>query len=298
MPAEVDTMVSVREVPWHGLGKIVSEQLTAADCIREAGLPWKVIREPLQIARTGAEVPKRFANVREDNGEVLGIVGSTYTILQNEDAFGFADSLVDDGSAKYETAGSLRGGKTIWLMMNLPTSVTIAGVDEVKVYLALRNSHEGSSQGTVMITPVRIVCQNTLNLALGSARRSWSFRHTGDLEGKLAEARQALGLTFEYLEEFETVSNHLAEERCSDDAFERIVEQLTDVERHAAGMIATFQESPNLEHVRNTKWAALNAVGEYWEHGRDTRSQEKVLRDTLSGGIMRQRDKALALLTS
>lgn len=300
MPAVVETMFSARERPWHGLGTIVEEQLTAADALRESGLDWKVEKHPIFVeGESGSyvEVPGKYANRRDSDGRVLGVVGEQYQILQNEDAFSFADALVDSGDAKYETAGSLRDGRRVWLMMTLPEGVKVAG-DDIDIFIALANSHDGSQAVTVMATPIRVVCQNTLNLAIGQAKRTWSVRHTASMDGRLDEARRALELTFDYAEEFAKVGEELAAEKISDGRFERIVEELTDVEKHAEGILATYQTSPNLEDIRGTKWGALNAVGEYFDWGRNTRSQEARLKSSLTGTSRRMRDEAYTLLTA
>jgi phage/plasmid-like protein (TIGR03299 family) len=293
-------MMSVRQVPWHGVGTIVEEQLTAADALREAGLDWSVTKVPVftQIGTEYVEVPGKYATVREDSGDALGIVGEPYTVIQNEEAFAFADGLVDSGDAKYETAGSLRGGRQVWMMMAMPEGVTVAGDEEIELYLALTNSHDGSSAVRAMATPVRIVCKNTLNFALQRAQRTWSVRHVGGLQGRLDEARRALDLTFEYIEEFKDVANGLASEKFSDMEFEQLVAQLTESETEREGLIEAYRTSDNIDNVRHTKWGAVNAIGEYADWLRPIRTDEARFRNSMAGNGRKMRDKALALVTA
>lgn len=295
MPAAVETMVSVRQVPWHGLGEVVEDQLTAAEALKKSGLDWEVEKRPIRIV-DGRQIPDRFATVRTSDNSPLGIVGKRYTVLQNEAAFEFADSLVDDGSAKYETAGSLRGGSTIFLSMRIPEGIKVAGDDPIDLYLMLRNSHDGSSQATVSITPVRVVCMNTLNLALRNAKRTWGTRHSGSMEGRIEEARRALELTFEYVDGFKELVDELTAKKISNRKFEDIVKELTDVEAHAEGILEVYRNAENLNEIRGTAWGGVNAVGEYFDHGRNFRSDEAKFKSSINGRARRMRDEAQKLL--
>lgn len=299
MPADVESMFSVREVPWHGFGTIVEEQLTAEEALKASGLDWTVEKSPVYV-KTGeryTKVPRKFLNVRSTDQKVLGAVGGAYTVLQNEDAFAFADGLVDSGEAKYETAGSLKGGQKVWVMMTIPSGIQIAGED-VDLYLALQNSHDGKSAVTVMVTPVRVVCTNTLNLALERAQRTWSVRHVGDLDGRIAEARRALDLTFSYVEEFKTVGEQLAASPFSPREFARLVQQLEPNEKSQDLMIEAYQESPNLANIRETKWGALNSIGEYADWIRPQRSPEARYKNATTGVGRKMRDAAMEILTA
>lgn len=303
MPAAVETMFSGnRMTPWHREGTVLDGVLTAAEALQASGLDWEVEKRPLYVRAADdgyVEVPRKYATVRTSDGSALGVVGEQYEVLQNEDAFAFADGLVDDGDAKYETAGSLKGGRAVWMLMNVPKGVNIEAEGEATdLYLALSNSHDGTSAITAMVTPVRIVCANTLNLALNGAPRKWTVRHVGTLESKMHAARESLGLTFEYADELGRLATELANQKISDNAFERIVADLTDVEKTAEGIIETYRTSPNLANIRGTKWGAVNAVGEFMEHGKTHRSEEARLLSTYGGAARQMRDKALELITA
>jgi phage/plasmid-like protein (TIGR03299 family) len=208
-----DHMFSVRAMPWHGLGAVLDEYPHSIDeALEKAGLGWKVTHGDVLVVRTpewtndfGTEhaaelIPaKGFkANLREDTGEVLGIVSNEYEVVENRDAFRFLDALIGS-DLHFETAGSLWGGRRVWCLARLPEYIELGGDCSANIYVA--NSHDGSMAVTAAVTPIRIVCANTLGAALRQAeygpgaQRTFRFRHTGNLQTKFAEARQVLGMT-------------------------------------------------------------------------------------------------------
>ena len=191
MPANVETMFSVRETPWHGLGRIMMDAPASREALELAGLDWQVESRNI-YSGTGAMIPGYRANVRSTDDAVLGVVSDRYRIVQNEEAFQFTDDLLGEG-VTYETAGSLQGGKKVWMLARLPRKYLIAG-DQVEPYLVIFNSHDGSSGVKVAMTPIRVVCQNTLNLALNTAKRSWTARHTENVLLRVQDARETLQL--------------------------------------------------------------------------------------------------------
>lgn len=181
MAANVESMFYVRQAPWHGLGVRVEAAPSSEEALRLSGLDWQVVQQP--IMTTGdIPIPGYKANLRDTDHQVLGVVTDRYRVVQNAEAFAFTDALLGEG-VKYETAGSLQNGRKIWLLAKLPDKYIIEG-DQVEPYLVFSNSHDGSGSIKVAMTPVRVVCQNTLNLALASAKRVWSMRigwNTGKL---------------------------------------------------------------------------------------------------------------------
>lgn len=302
MPAEVESMFSAREVPWHRVGTITEDALTAREAIVAGGLDWTVEKRPIYI-RVGAEFHKvedRFATVRNSDDKYLGTVAETYVPFQNVDAFTFADNLVDSGEAKYETAGSLRGGRWVWLTMKLPKEIRIGGEDAHELYLLVNSSHDGSKAITASVTPIRVVCMNTLNLALREAQQRWSVRHVSTAGQRLQEAREALKLTFDYADQFEAVGNELIARPFTENEMSQMLEKLIPNTPKAEGVRATIQalfvESPTLENVRGTQWAALNAVGEYFDWVRGPRTAESQLMGSLYGVGPKFRNKTLDML--
>jgi phage/plasmid-like protein (TIGR03299 family) len=155
---------------------------------------------------------------------VLGIVGERYRIVQNHEAFGFIDQLL--GSAiNFETAGSLHGGRRVWVLATLPEHVEVGG-DPIRPYLLLMNSHDGSTAVVAATTPVRVVCQNTLNWGLQNARQKFSIRHTEAVTQRVHEARRVLELSINYYEQFKRLGDELASEPCSERQLQAVLEEL------------------------------------------------------------------------
>lgn len=197
MAVNAETMFSTREKPWHGLGTVVMEAPTSADAFRVAWLDWNVVQEPVYTDRK-EPVEGYRANVRDFDRKVLGVVSDRYRVVQNTDVFSFTDELLGKG-VRYETAGSLQEGRKVWLLARLPREYIIAG-ERISPYLVFSNTHDGSGSVKVAITLVRVVCNNTLNLALNTAKRSFSMIHTGNIQDKIQEARDTLFMAEEYMD--------------------------------------------------------------------------------------------------
>lgn len=274
MPAEVETMMYVREKPWHGLGRRVEEAPTAQDAIRLAGLDWQVESEPIYDGN-GDLIRGYSMNVRSSDKKILGIVGNRYSVIQNKEAFEFTNSLVQNDQIVYETAGSLRGGRQIWLLARMP-DVQLAG-DKTEPYICFTNTHDGSGAVRCCMTPVRVVCNNTLNLALNGAARSWSAVHRGRIMQRLDEARNTLKLADEYLVKLEEKADELANSKMSEGEMCEVLDILipddeNDTPRRKENvqtmrdriMICTL--SPDLLKFANTKWGFINAIADYAGH--------------------------------
>lgn len=273
MPANVETMMYVREKPWHSLGVEVTEAPASADALRFAGLDWQVRQEPVFNARGGV-VKGYKANIRGSDGSVLGIVGDRYKVVQNADAFRFTDDLIG-GDVRYETAGSLREGRQIWLLARMPER-KVAG-DDVTPYLCFTNTHDGSSGLKVCMTPIRVVCNNTLNLALASAKRVWSMRHTESIHGRLEEARDCLFLAGEYMDGLAGYANVATHTILRDRDIQAILDELFPItedmgerERNTAekcrNQFMACYFAPDIAKFRGTAWGAINAVSDMATH--------------------------------
>ncbi len=289
MAANIDTMVSGKGIkPWHGLGVIVDGLMTAADCLKRAGLDWEVTKEALQT-KGGIIVPNAFAVKRSDNNGILGVVGNQYTALQNKDAFSYMDAITQDhGSAKYETAGALGGGERVWLQVSVEGDICIKGKggkdsgDTLQRYILMANSHDGSSPLLIATTIVRVVCQNTLTAAIKSASDMFKVRHTKSIGGKVADAREALGIINASYVELEAKLQKLATIKVSDKAFEGYIASLgfdVDAEKgKGKGAVDQLKAlyggegmGSQLESAKGNAWGALNAVTQFVDHERSTR---------------------------
>lgn len=273
MPALVESMMYVREKPWHGLGTQVEEAPTSADALRMAGLDWNVVQHNIQVCG-GTKINHYKANIRDSDGSVLGVVSDRYKIVQNAEAFEFTNSLIG-GEVRYETAGSLNGGRKIWLLARLPETEIVG--DKTEPYLCFTNAHDGSGAIRVCMTPIRVVCNNTLNLALGTARRAWSVRHTGDMQSKMHEAQACLEMASAYMDELGQTADRLANTTVPQDKLREILDEMfptnedsTDRERQNIQklkheyMVCYF--APDILRFRGTAWGAVNAMSDMISH--------------------------------
>lgn len=208
-------------VPWHGLGAALPGLATAEEMILAAKQDWKVECRRLSYQKGDGnfyEAPA-FATVRVDSEELLGVVGTRYTPVQNTSLFSFFDNLVEEKEAIYETAGSLHGGKKVWVLAKLPQEQVIwrnGQPDTTLQYILLCNSHDGSQSLRVYFTPVRVVCQNTLTASAGQASNRVSIRHTLTAEDRLKEAHKLMGFATKYYDEVSQVQEFLASQEIND----------------------------------------------------------------------------------
>ncbi len=219
MPANVETAMYNKVPAWHGLGTVVSEAPTSADALHLAGLDWNVLPEKVYL-KDGTEVPETVANIRDTDRSILGIVSDHYKIVQNVDAFSFVDALLENEVQKvtFESAGSLNHGKRVWILAHMPSRLILG--DEIVPYLVFTNSHDGSSAVMTAMTPIRVVCQNTLNIALQQAKRTWSIRHMGNIEGKKKDAAMTLGLAVSYMDKLEITAEEYQQKKVSKEMLE------------------------------------------------------------------------------
>lgn len=271
------------EKPWHGLGTELDGPATAADAIKAAGLDWDVDMAPIQTT-AGIEVPMGRAAIRRDTQGVLGLVGTQWTPIQNRECFGFLDGLVDDGGLRYHTAGALGRGERVWMLAKLPGDLRIEGTDDVsEKYLLLSNAHDGRSSLRVFFTPIRVVCQNTLNAAeRATQRQGVSIRHTGSVHDKIAEARRVLGFADRFYTRFGEDANRMAKVTLNTaqvrSYFEAVIPGPEDPEKSPRAQKSAQENWDALEHlfvngkgqdlpgVKRTLWAAYNAVTEWVDH--------------------------------
>lgn len=280
MAANVESMFYVRETPWHGLGTKVKEAPASRDALILAGLNWKVIQEPI-FTDTREQIEGYKVNIRDSDRKPLGVVTERYKVIQNEDAFAFTDELLGEG-VKYETAGSLQGGRKVWLLAHMPHEYIISG-ERISPYLLFSNTHDGSGAIKVALTPIRVVCQNTLNLALSSAKRCWSMIHTGDIRGKMQEARNTLFMAQTYMDELGKEFENLRMKKITDKQVMEYIEILLPMEDNSTpqqtknirklreDMKMRYFDAPDLQHVGNNAYRFVNAVSDFATHAEPLR---------------------------
>ena len=307
MSAQVETMFYTRETPWHGLGTKVEDAPGSKEALVAAGLDWKVIQKEI-CTKEGQPVEGYRANIRDRDQNILGVVSERYKVVQNEEAFSFTDQLLGEG-VTYETAGSLQDGRRTWILARLPQRYIISG-DEITPYLVFMNSHDGSGAINAAMTPIRVVCQNTLNPALSTAKRSWSTNHTGDIQGKLSDARNTLLYAERYMKELGKAIDQLNRIRLSD---QKVYEYINALFPLADGATETqkknllrlkdevrlrYFEAPDLQHVGKNAYRFVNAVSDFATHAQPLKRRmnyrESLFAKTVEGNAMI--DKAYELV--
>ena len=309
MAANVESMFYVRETPWHGLGTKVLEAPASKDALQLAGLNWRVLQEPIYTA-TEELIDGYKANVRDSDRKVLGVVTDRYRVIQNDEAFAFTDGLLGEG-VKYETAGSLQGGRKVWLLAHMPHEYIISG-ERISPYLLFSNTHDGSGAIKVALTPIRVVCQNTLNLALAGAKRSWSMIHTGDIKEKMQEAKDTLFLAEKYMDELGKEFEALRMKKLTDKQVMEYIEILLPIEdgstpqqeknmkRLREDMKIRYFDAPDLQEVGKNAYRFVNAVSDFATHAEPLRKtanyKENLFSRTVDGNPMI--DKAYQMVSA
>ena len=290
----VASFASFREPAWHGLGTVFSDEKTTSEMLAAANLNnWNVRLVDVEIPNTLTS-DKNYSYVVRTNPtdntqtDILGVVGERYHVLQNEDLFSFGDNILD-GGGRWETAGSIRGGRVVFgsLALERETVLDPNGVaDKVKTYLLINTSHDGSIAIQASITPVRVVCANTLNLALGSRRnkikQSFKIRHTQTANGKVAIAREALGLANVYMDAFDVMAKAMIEKEITAGQFNDIIlAAYPKPEKDSKGAVKKWENKVDVINdiytgqfngmIAGNAWGAFNALTERLDWHRNSR---------------------------
>lgn len=276
-------MMYTGEVPWHKLGTKLDQPATAREAIEAAGLNYRVDLKSLNT-EDGTAVAQRKGVVRTDSGTVLGVVGNSYVPVQNYQAFGFLDAVVAEGGLRYHTAGALGNGERIWMLAKLPSQIRVKGSEDiVDKFLLLSNTHDGTTALRVYFTPIRVVCQNTLNMAEGmSVGQGIAIMHKGDLHAKIQQAQRVLGLAERFYDDAEgmidILSHHTPTLEQLRSYFEALYPDPVDGDNARAkkvreNLARIFETGIGLDipEIKGTSWAAYNAVTEWVDHYRPAR---------------------------
>lgn len=282
------------EPAWHGLANVLFDKdahITTAEMLEAGKLNgWDVRLEDIPLPEGYRSSQSNQLVVRTnpfDQGtDVLAVVGDRYKVVQNEALFDFADGILD-GGAQWESAGSIKNGRVVFGSMVVPREFILdpkGANDKTVTYLLVHTSHDGSTAVQANITPVRVVCQNTLNMAIkGNTKQSFRIRHTATVDGKIDEARRVLGLTFAHMDSFEAIAKAMFETKVTDKQWDKLISELYPIEDSASKTAQTrhnqkvdtlqalWKVSPTNEAIKNTAWGALNALTEridYYRTGR------------------------------
>jgi phage/plasmid-like protein (TIGR03299 family) len=268
------------------LGKSVENAVTAEEAIKLADLDWEVRKVPMLLSdETFAPVPDAFAIKRVTDNKILGTVGNQYAPIQNRNQFNFFDCVIGKGQAKYETAGSLVGGKRVWILAKMPGQLVVGKDDVTEKYLLLSSSHDGSSPLYVFWTPIRVVCQNTLNMAMDKrAGRGIAIRHTASAELRMTEAEKVMDEANKHYAKFGDFAQHLAGKQYNVAQLKALVEELFPAKNDGeftkqagekrSSIIRLFETGKGVDNIRGTAWAALQAVAEYADHEMNVRKAD------------------------
>jgi phage/plasmid-like protein (TIGR03299 family) len=313
-------LMYVGAVPWHGLGQQLSTPPTAAEAIKMAKLDWRVAKKPMYAMSEGIwyEIPDRYAIIREDlwgseQCPIFATVSENYVPLQNDEAFSFFDGLIDRKVAAYETAGALGEGERVWVMAKLKESVSIAGKDEIQRYILLANGHNAATAVRVILTPVRVVCQNTLSCALQRAKTEFRIHHGPDMHRKLEAASEQLNAILSQYdvlaERFEEMAKHPMLRGDLDKYLDlvfplppqgRLLKRsyeaaIAEVQRRKGGCAELFESGRgNSEpEIRGSLWAAYNGVTDWADHRMRFRSPYQRFSSVFFGEAGRIKARAL-----
>ena len=318
---------SVQERPWHRLGQIVQQYPTSAEAIKYAGLDYTVIKSPLYTRGNGLSIsdegevseggsillPDNFATMRTDTNKVFGVVGKDYQIVQNADAFSFFDAIVggEDGIL-YETAGALGDGERIFITAKLPGYIRVGNGDDVtEKYIFLTTSHDGTGSITAAFTPVRIVCRNTLNAALGKMSNVVRIRHTSGAKQRLEDAHKVMGLASQLSEQLEGIFNQWTKVSICDAQVKRLIqlalcpnkETMDALKKGATDELSTvfkntvedafayamMADSQQMDTTKGTVFGAYNAVTGYYQNVYSHKDDERKLQSIVMGGTAQVR---------
>lgn len=274
------SMFYTGETPWHQLGRRLNKPATAGEAMQAARLDYTVVKRPLKAVINGrhyADVPNAFATVRMDTNQVLGVVGSRYEPVQNKDAFNFFDPLVDKDEAIYHTAGVLGRGEKIWLLAKLPSYIRVGKRgDAIEKFVLLYNSHDGSSHIRLKLTPVRVVCNNTLTCALQGTDAEVRIKHTASATEKLQEAHKILELYNGLYQQLDYIFNRMSLRKVTSQQLLDYVKTLVPDNQEAESNVRTenirsniirlHDDTPEAAMHRGTLFGAYNAVTELVDH--------------------------------
>ena len=342
MPHELDTtngitsFASLRIPAWHRLGVTLTDSMTAEQALDAAHLSgWNVHKAPLwvhqepQITLDGVTtpdpilVPEKFATMRTNpvthELQALGVVGTSYTCIQNEEHTDLLNALRGESNGQFETAGALNGGRSVFVSMKLPETMNLVGhdgkPDTTEMFITAVNSHDGSSAFRIMVTPVRVVCANTLAAAIRSAKSSFSIRHTTNARSNIAAAREALGMTFKFQEAFEVEAQRMIDTEISmakardvlTEVFRMKTEDVTERTANSqndklSNVLKLWTDADTNANLRGSRYGLYNAVAEYVDHfapvwSKEATATQRAERVAKGGEVDRLKNDTFALLT-
>jgi hypothetical protein len=300
------SFASHSEKAWHGLGQVVEKAMTAEEAINLANLDYEVYKTTLHpnvdgSPINGEAIDDKFAIMRKDNNAYLGMVGSRYEIIQNKDAFSFFDAIIDAGEAIFETAGALGKGERIFVTAKLPEDMLVGG-EVCNKYIILTNSHNGTSSIIAGLTSVRVVCNNTLQAALGNLNNKVSIQHRAGAKDKLAEAHKVMNIASAYMNEVEDIFNKMVDTKIDDGKLKNYImevmkpnvkatskeeeEQISTRFKNQVDSIYNFASTHPTQLTDATKgtlWGAYNSISGYYNYIAKYKTDEDKFKSQMFG---------------
>jgi phage/plasmid-like protein (TIGR03299 family) len=304
MAHQVETMAYAGEVPWHGLGKQVLPDLSPEQMLYEAGLDWSVEKVPAFAEVNGEKVAVgKSALVRSSDSKVLDVVGDDWNPVQNAEAFGFFADFVSEGNMEMHTAGSLKGGQMVWALAKVKDeSFELFGNDRVDSYLLFSNPHMYGKSIDVRFTPIRVVCNNTLTLSLGtSSKNSVKVSHRTQFDAE--QVKETMGIASSKLNQYKEMSQFIASKRFTEDSKIEYLEKLFPVlgeakrkqrSKGAQGVLDILDTQPGAEYGEGTFWQLFNGVTYYVDHEMGRNADNRMNAAWFGSGVKKKQD-ALAL---
>lgn len=273
-----------RKALWKGIGTEISNVVSSEEALQMAGLDWNVVQKNLFTAE-GEKIFGYKANVREDDKSTLAIVSDKYSVIQNKDAFEFCNLLFKEG-LRFETMGSFRNGRSIFMVMRLPQEYFFSG-EQITPYVVVVNSHDTTSSLRIFICPLRISCSNMLPLAIKTAKRSWSTIHAGSLEDKFEAAKETLRLAENYMSGLGKEFHELQCKKLPSDKVIEIVDELVPMPENASeqqkknamrireDILHRYNHAPDLCALPHNAYRFVNSVSDHLCHSRPIRETKE-----------------------
>ena len=300
MAHAVETMAYAGEVPWHGLGKQVLPDLTPEQMLYEAGLDWSVEKIPAFAEVNGEKVAvNKSALVRSSDSKVLDVVGDDWNPVQNAEAFGFFADFVSEGNMEMHTAGSLKGGQMVWALAKVKDeSFELFGDDRVDSYLLFSNPHMYGKSIDVRFTPIRVVCNNTLTLSLGSgSKNSVKVSHRTQFDAE--QVKETMGIASFKMNEYKDAALLMASKRYTEDTkneyLERVFPVLGEAKRKerskgATGVLDILETQPGAQYGEGTFWQLFNGVTYYVDHEMGRNADNRMSAAWFGSGVKKKQD--------
>ena len=300
--SQVESAMYVGDKPWWAIrdsafaarGVELPDLATAEEAIVAAGLDWEVKMCPVFAQNKKGhftKIPDKYAVTRESDDQVFNVLGRYYVPVQNRDAFKFFDGVAGTGKAKYETAGSLKGGAYIWIMARLDEPIYILGEEKERIdrYVTLMNCHSGYAALQMFHHPFRTVCWNTLRAAQGIGADKFYTRHTSGVMDRIEAASEILGIADKFYSEFQEQAEFLARKALPAAEMPKLLMAAfgtTGAEKLEDVYAPVFRDMKKVEElvevgagldnpkIRGTAWAAYNAIAQYTDHVREYRGKD------------------------